>query len=140
MAAGLAEVPGIEGLQIAHKWLADLLVHFSKDVTAYSAVRLVSSLIWWQGNAAQMPSTEIKCFDTEQERRRKSKKRITLDHQRGKCYCPTCFCWLRTPHKHVLSACQRDGLSRADAAVILQHRFICLTSAEASAKLFADLC
>lgn len=39
--AGLASVPGTEGLQIAHKWLADLLVYFSKDVTAYSAVRLV---------------------------------------------------------------------------------------------------
>ena len=39
---GLAAAPGLEGLQCAHKWLADLLVHFSKDVTAYSAVRLVS--------------------------------------------------------------------------------------------------
>ena len=39
--AGLAGAPGLEGLQCAHKWLADLLVHFSKDVTAYSAVRLV---------------------------------------------------------------------------------------------------
>ncbi|DBB05437.1 TPA: hypothetical protein ACH3X1_012401 [Trebouxia sp. C0004] len=38
--AGLAAAPGLEGLQIAHKWLADLLVFFSKDVTAYSAVRL----------------------------------------------------------------------------------------------------
>ncbi|KAL3161302.1 hypothetical protein ABBQ38_009658 [Trebouxia sp. C0009 RCD-2024] len=37
---GLASVSGTEGLQIAHKWLADLLVYFSKDVTAYSAVRL----------------------------------------------------------------------------------------------------
>lgn len=38
--AGLAAAPGLQGLQCAHKWLADLLVHFSKDVTAYSAVRL----------------------------------------------------------------------------------------------------
>ena len=43
--AGLAAAPGLEGLQIAHKWLADLLVFFSKDVTAYSAVRLVSILL-----------------------------------------------------------------------------------------------
>lgn len=43
--AGLASVSGTEGLQIAHKWLADLLVYFSKDVTAYSAVRLVSILL-----------------------------------------------------------------------------------------------
>jgi hypothetical protein len=43
--AGLAAAPGLEGLQIAHKWLADLLVFFSKDVTAYSAVRLVPLLL-----------------------------------------------------------------------------------------------
>jgi hypothetical protein len=44
--AGLAAAPALEGLQIAHKWLADLLVYFSKDVTAYSAVRLVSILLF----------------------------------------------------------------------------------------------
>lgn len=43
-AAGLAAVPGIAGLHVAHKWLADLLVHLSKDVTAYSAVKVVRLL------------------------------------------------------------------------------------------------
>ena len=43
-AAGLAAVPGIAGLHVAHKWLADLLVYLSKDATAYSAVKVVSLL------------------------------------------------------------------------------------------------
>lgn len=39
--AGLAAAPGIVGLHVAHKWLADVLVYLSTNATAYSAVKVV---------------------------------------------------------------------------------------------------
>lgn len=58
--AGLAAAPGISGLHVAHKWLADSLVYLSRDATAYSAVKVVRRPLLLRMHVYM--ATQIKCI------------------------------------------------------------------------------
>ena len=42
--AALASAPAVDGLHVAHRWLADMIVHLSLDVKPYSSVKQVGQL------------------------------------------------------------------------------------------------